>query len=672
MVSSLDHLGKSRRMQTPTPDSTRSASSRAPDCSTSTDIGDLSGIALASLEVIPDALALIDGDGIVRFANRHLAVLCGDSTAGLVGSSVEQLISARSQRRYARIRARYSSGGEPPAVRQRLGLYGRRRDGSEFPVEVVACPVRALEQTLLVLTIRDLSASRLARRDLNAARLAAERDRRSAIQASLEKSCFLATASHDLRQPLQALALLNGTLRRTVRNPVASEAVLQQNRAIEAMSQLVNALLDISKLESGAIRPDPRDFAVGALFEEMRTEFTSLAAAKGLELRIETDAPCAHSDPQLVAQILRNLISNAIKYTHEGWVQLRAMPGAADACLEVVDTGIGIAAEQLPRIYDEFYQIGAQGSSSDGGYGLGLSIVRRLVKLLDLRLEVRSRMGGGSCFSLHVPSPGAGSPAAASSMAAIASEASAQTPGSMRGFDSEAFEPDVPSERDVAAMISHDLRGPLAVMCNVVRACRSAEGLSRLPNALEILDRQIGKALRLVDDLLDLSRRNKPLSHLAASPVDLAAVVAEVARDLSHELQSCEQRLELRLPSGPVWIRGDAVRLAQVVWNLLDNASKCSGPGQRIMIELGCDHDRVVLRIRDEGIGILPEDLTRIFSPFVRGSDPSRIARPGIGLGLAITRRLVALHGGSIDAYSKGRGLGSQFTVRLPAISGQG
>lgn len=241
----------------------------------------------------------------------------------------------------------------------------------------------------------------------------------------------------------------------------------------------------------------------------------------------------------------------------------------------------------------------------------------------------------------------------------------------MRDPGGESFGSDAPSERDIVAMIGHDLRGPLAVMCNVVRACRSEKGLSRLPNALETLDRQIGKALRLVDDLLDLSRFKRPLSHLAASPVDLAAVIAEVGKDLSQELQARDQRLNLQLPSRPIWIRGDAIRLARVVWNLLDNASKCSGMGQRITIDLQRESDWVVLRVQDEGIGILPEDLAQIFLPFVRGRDPALSQRPGIGLGLTITRQLVTLHGGSITAYSNGHGLGSQFTVRLPAISGE-
>ncbi|MGH8260821.1 MAG: ATP-binding response regulator, partial [Steroidobacteraceae bacterium] len=251
--------------------------------------------------------------------------------------------------------------------------------------------------------LRALESADHAREAADWARELAIEAREAADRANQGKSRFLATASHDLRQPLQTLSLLNGTLRRVVRDPVAGEAIAQQGQAIDAMSRLTNALLDISKLESGAIRPDPADFAVAALFEEMRSEFASLAASKGLELRIEASAPSAHSDRSLVGQILRNLVSNAIKYTHRGSIALRSAPCPAGVHIEVADTGIGIPTDQLPYIYDEFYQVGVASNTSREGYGLGLSIVHRLVRLLSLKLEVRSEVSLGTTFALDLP-----------------------------------------------------------------------------------------------------------------------------------------------------------------------------------------------------------------------------------------------------------------------------
>jgi len=255
----------------------------------------------------------------------------------------------------------------------------------------------------LAADLRDAANHKHIEAELILARESADLAREEADRANLAKSRFLATASHDLRQPLQSLSLLNGALRRIVTAPDAADALRQQEQAIGAMSRLLNALLDISKLESGAIRPDLTDFAVASLFSELRSEFASLAANKGLKLQVDESTECVHSDPSLVEQILRNLISNAIKYTREGCVHLRCLSEAALVRIEVLDTGIGIPADQIAYIYDEFYQVGVATDSSRDGYGLGLSIVQRILKLLDLKLDVRAELGKGSTFSLWIP-----------------------------------------------------------------------------------------------------------------------------------------------------------------------------------------------------------------------------------------------------------------------------
>jgi PAS domain S-box-containing protein len=237
-------------------------------------------------------------------------------------------------------------------------------------------------------------------RDAEAVRTA----RDLSTRANEAKSRFLATASHDLRQPLQTLEMLNGTLRRLPTSGAVGDAVVQQQVAIGAMSRLLNALLDISKLESGAVRPEPADFSVAGLFEDLLRAFAASAANKGLKLQISAADEVAHSDPALIEQLLRNLVSNAIKYTQRGFVSL-GCTAAADGSLrlEVRDTGIGIPDSQIQYIYDEFYQVGVPSNSSREGYGLGLSIVQRIVKLLDLKLQVRSQLGEGTLFVLTVP-----------------------------------------------------------------------------------------------------------------------------------------------------------------------------------------------------------------------------------------------------------------------------
>src|SRR6185312_12855587 len=131
--------------------------------------------------------------------------------------------------------------------------------------------------------------------------------------------------------------------------------------------------------------------------------FANLAAKKGLSFEVQHSQDCVHSDPSLVEQILRNLVANAVKYTRQGWVRIRCLQENSLVRLEVADTGIGIPADQLPFIYDEFYQVGVPTNSSREGYGLGLSIVQRLVKLLNLTLDVRSEVGKGTTFALDLP-----------------------------------------------------------------------------------------------------------------------------------------------------------------------------------------------------------------------------------------------------------------------------
>ncbi len=257
---------------------------------------------------------------------------------------------------------------------------------------------------LLAAAFCDVTDCRHVEAELVVARESAQRARDEADRANLAKSRLLATASHDLRQRLQRLALLNGTLRLIASRPDAADILRQQEQAIGAMSRLSNDLLDISALESNAIKPELTDFTVAGLFTDLRSDFASLATNKGLKLQIPDECTdCAHSDPALVQLILSNLVSNAIKYTREGWVRLRCLHEQGLVRIDVLDTGVGITANQVRHIYDDFYQVGVPANVSRDGCGLGLSIVQRLVRLLDLRLNVRSELGKGSAFSLLLP-----------------------------------------------------------------------------------------------------------------------------------------------------------------------------------------------------------------------------------------------------------------------------
>lgn len=361
-------------------------------------------LARSALDAAPDAMIIIDAAGTIRFVNRQVSSLFGYDHDEIVGQPVELLMPERFHARHVGHREQYGGNVRLRPMGAGLELFGRRKDGTEFPVEISLSPIEHEQGTLVAAAIRDVTDRKRVEMELIRARELAVQAREAADRANQGKSRFLATASHDLRQPLQTLELLNGSLRRLPTSDAVADAVAQQGVAIGAMSRLLNALLDISKLESGAIRPEPTDFAVLAIFEELRREFAASAAQKGLQFHVSAGKESAYSDPSLIEQILRNLISNAIKYTQQGLVSLRCSL-AADSMLslEVLDTGIGIPAAQIQYIYDEFYQVGVPTNSTRDGYGLGLSIVQRIVKLLNLQLEVRSVVGRGSVFSLAVP-----------------------------------------------------------------------------------------------------------------------------------------------------------------------------------------------------------------------------------------------------------------------------
>ena len=348
------------------------------------------------LDSAPDAMIIIDPGGTILFANRQVGPMFGYGPAEIMGARVEVLLPERFRIKHVGHRQTFSQNQRARPMGMGLELFGMRKDGSEFPVEISLSPMPQGEKVLVAAAIRDVTERRQAQKALEEARLDADR-------ANHAKSRFLATASHDLRQPLQTLGLLNGALRRMVHDPDCLDVLREQDLALDNMSRLLNGLLDISKLESGAIKAEITDFDLAPLFDELRRDFANLAASKGLRLAIDSPVVYVHSDAALVGQMLRNLLSNAIKYTQRGSVALRCETRGTRERIEVRDTGVGIAPGQIGQIFEEFYQVGVSPNSSRDGYGLGLSIVQRIARLLGLEVQVSSEVGKGSVFAIELP-----------------------------------------------------------------------------------------------------------------------------------------------------------------------------------------------------------------------------------------------------------------------------
>jgi signal transduction histidine kinase/CheY-like chemotaxis protein len=228
-----------------------------------------------------------------------------------------------------------------------------------------------------------------------------EKDR--AEQANRDKTRFLASASHDLRQPVHSLALFNEALANEVSEPRASELISYSARAIHSLNELLGSLLDISKLDAGVVTPQCDVFPLQSLLDDIVAELAVQADERGLELRLRPCRVMVNSDPSLLADILRNLIINAIRYTDRGGVLIGCRRRGDTVWLQVWDSGHGIPPEEQDRVFKEFHQLSNPERDRSKGLGLGLAICRRLAILLGHRLVLRSVAGRGTVFTVILP-----------------------------------------------------------------------------------------------------------------------------------------------------------------------------------------------------------------------------------------------------------------------------
>ena len=224
-----------------------------------------------------------------------------------------------------------------------------------------------------------------------------------AERANQAKSRFFAAASHDLRQPLHALSLFVSALKARIQQPEAQVLIDNIELSTATMELLFNALLDISRLDAGAIEAHRTHFSLQKMLDDLSQQFTPLAAEKRLDLRIRPAALTLYSDPLLLERILANLIANAIRYTDDGGVLVACRQRGRQVRISVFDTGRGIPPEQQESVFQEFVQLHNQARDRSKGLGLGLAIVSRLGRLLGHRVDLQSRPDRGSVFSIEIP-----------------------------------------------------------------------------------------------------------------------------------------------------------------------------------------------------------------------------------------------------------------------------
>ncbi|WP_431856036.1 PAS domain-containing protein [Azospirillum sp.] len=296
------------------------------------------------------------------------------------------------------IKRRVVETGEPAREEVRICLHGR-----DMVFDMVVDPTRDASGAIVGVTCSafDVTERHRDAEELRQARVAAE-------QANEAKSKFLAAASHDLRQPVQSLFLFAAALGERLKDHPALPLLDSMRQSLDTLKTLLDSLLDMARLESGRISAVPVRLRLDDMIGKLVAEYGPRARQKGLELRVVRSGAWVTSDPALLERILRNLIENALKYTRSGRVLLGARRSGGAVRLEVWDTGIGIPADKIDAIFEEFTQV--NDTRTERGLGLGLAIVRRLARLLEHRVTVRSVAGRGSVFAVELPRAGAPAP----------------------------------------------------------------------------------------------------------------------------------------------------------------------------------------------------------------------------------------------------------------------
>jgi signal transduction histidine kinase len=563
---------------------------------------------------------------------------------------------------------------------------------------------------------------------------------------------------------------------------------------------------------------EPTDLAT--LTAELASVFRS--AMENAGLRLIVDCPPLpepiYVDRDLWEKIVLNLLSNALKFTFEGEVEVRIRCDDHRVLLTVRDTGIGVGAEDLPRMFERFHRVRNARSRTHEGTGIGLALVRELARLHGGDVSVTSEEGRGTTFTVHLPrgnahlpgdriqagrqlsstslgampflqealrslpadiAPDLGAPVscprpaaraghepppcvlvvddnadmrqylrglleqsyrvalAADGEAALAeirtsrpdlvvtdvmmprldgfgllaeiraderlrslpvivlsarAGEEARIEGLSAGADDYLIKPftarelmaRVASQLEMARMrqeadrrkdeflatLAHELRTPLAPICNSLSLLRLSdkEGVSA-ERVIEMMERQVQSLVRLVDDLMEMSRITRGKIELRRERVPISRVIHSAIETSMPLLQARQHALATALPTEELAVDADPVRLEQVLVNLLNNAAKYTEAGGRIWIEARREGSQAVLTVRDSGAGISAEILPRIFEPFTQAERTYNRSQGGLGIGLTLVRSLVELHGGTVRARSEGPGQGSEFTVRLPLSS---
>lgn len=355
------------------------------------------------LDAAPDPSLIVDADGCIQFANRQSEGLLGYTPDELKGMHVEYLVPPASRRRHAIFREGYLKSPHTRPMGSDLDLFAHTKSGENIPIEVSLSTISTSDGVLVATSLRDITERVAAATALEQAHEKAEAARKRAERATLTKSRFLASASHDLRQPLQTLTAYLSVLKRTPDPARNAETITKMEDSVASMAGILESLLDLSQLDAGKIKPKLETFGLQGILDRIATNCQMSAEHKNLALSVSRTTDHVFTDPALFERIIENFVTNAIRYTDKGTVSIICQRQTDRIRISVADTGRGILAADLEEIFEEFVQLENPERAPGKGFGIGLSLVQRLSSLLELPVDVQSTLGEGSVFSISVP-----------------------------------------------------------------------------------------------------------------------------------------------------------------------------------------------------------------------------------------------------------------------------
>jgi PAS domain S-box-containing protein len=360
------------------------------------------------LEVAPDAVVTVDDRGKIVLVNGQTEKLFGYQRHELLGEPVEKLIPQRVRHGHAQHRAGYSVEPHARAMGAGLELFALRKDGTEFPVEISLSPIHTSEGFRVISSIRDVSERKKTQRQIEHQNRELELRNREVERATRMKSKFLASMSHELRTPLNAIVgfsdlLAEGTPGQL--NEKQKRFVDHIKKGSAHLLQLINDILDLSKIEAGQLELRCEDFQVKDALPEVLSTIRPLAMAKNIEVEHKLEADRAvYADRVRFKQVMYNLLSNAVKFTPKsGRISIECVEDGNFVRLSVTDTGIGIRAEDQAVVFEEFRQVEGNSGTAHEGTGLGLAITKRLVEQQGGKISLESEPGKGSRFTFTLP-----------------------------------------------------------------------------------------------------------------------------------------------------------------------------------------------------------------------------------------------------------------------------